>query len=71
MSATCGECGSPMRQRYIFLTFASGCERIPDGHPVCTNQACIDRQHEQDRADQKAQDDAALQKAIDRGVILP
>lgn len=68
---TCGDCGSPMRQQYIVLTFKGGCQRIPDGHPVCTNRECIDRQREQDRADQKVRDEAALQRAIERGLILP
>jgi hypothetical protein len=67
---TCGECGSPMRQTYIVLTFAGGCQRIPDALR-CTNDVCLTKQREQDRADQKVRDEAALQRAIERGVILP
>jgi len=67
---TCGECGSPMRQTYIFLTFDKGCQRIPDALR-CTNDDCLRQQREQDRADQKARDEAAIQKAIERGVITP
>lgn len=66
----CGDCGSPMRQTYIVLTFAKSCERIPD-QLVCTNEECRERQRVQDREDQRARDDAAMQRAIERGVILP
>lgn len=68
---TCGDCGSPMRQRYIILTMAGGCQQIPDGHPVCTSEDCRARHLEQDRVDQAARDEAAIQKAIASGVILP
>jgi hypothetical protein len=67
---TCGECGSAMRQTYIFLTLSTGCQRIPDVLR-CTNQECEDRQREQDRADAEARSEAAMQRAIERGVILP
>lgn len=67
----CADCGSPMRQRFIILTMAGGCERIPDGPPVCSSEECRQRQLEQDRADQGARDEEAIQRAIERGVILP
>lgn len=70
-SLTCADCGSAMRQRYIILTVAGGCERIPDGHPVCSSEECRQRHLEQDRVDQAARDEAALSRAIERGVILP
>ena len=67
----CGDCGSPMHQTYIILTFDKGCQRIPNGHPVCTNEECREQHRKQDRADAKARDEAAMQRAIERGVILP
>lgn len=69
-AATCGDCGSPMRQTYIVLTFESGCQRIPSDL-VCSNNGCRDRHLEQDRADQAERDEAAMKRAIERGVILP
>lgn len=68
---TCADCGSPMQQRYIILTMAGDCRRIPDGHPVCTDEECRRKQLEQDRADQADRDESAIQRAIEAGVILP
>lgn len=72
MSAlTCAECGSPARETFINLNFGkSGCQRIPNGLR-CTNEDCLERQRAQDRADQRARDEAAIQKAIAAGVIEP
>ena len=67
---SCGQCGSPMRQTYAYLTRENGCERVPAGL-VCSNAECREQQHRQDRADQAAADEAALQRALASGLIVP
>lgn len=70
MNAMCGDCGSAMRQTYSHLTFAGRCEAVPTGL-VCTNEECRARHAEQNRADRDARDEAALERALAAGVIVP
>lgn len=69
-AATCGDCGSPMRQTYAHLTSVGACKAVAMGL-VCTNQECLDRQRAQDRADQEARDEAAITRAVELGIIDP
>lgn len=65
----CTICGKPMRRTYIVLTLAAECRRIPSGW-ACTEE-CEEERTRQRRIGQAERDEAAIQEAIERGVIDP
>jgi hypothetical protein len=59
-----------MRQTWMFLTTADVCQRLP-GELVCSSEEHRAEMLAQDRLDRAACDEAALKRAIERGVVLP